>query len=123
MIEYERTGDRAAGNTYRMLLKALELATSGPNRNIFLLFGTGPALNHAMQQISPMTHPLQSFSMVHFSRNYVSFKNGSRITFYVGGSDLSRLAGMKIWDYAIDLSLDRLDPEIADWLRHAVRKN
>lgn len=124
MIEYHNTGNRSEGNTYRMLLACIAKCCSRDGQSVIALFGSRPALNHALQMAAPMTAPLGIFAFVKYSQSSVNFDNGSRIFGVVAGEDFrQRMAGLRFVDAAIDGSAERLDPILMDWLKAAIRPN
>lgn len=123
MIDYGKIEARRAGNTYRMLLKAVFLASEGKDRKIYLLFNGRPAILNALHALRAIVAPTDGFATIKHTNSTAVFGNGSRIYLWEPSS-MRTIHGMgEIFDYAVDTSLDRLDPELTQYLESVTRKN
>lgn len=114
--------DRGVGQTYRLMLRAVMFCSERPNFHCLIIFGSRPALNHALEQARMIITPLQGFALVSHSFNTVSFHNGSEVRLVVP-DNIERLRGYRINDFALDNSFRKMDAEIADWLRTILKPN
>lgn len=123
MIQYEIIQGHRCGNTIRMLLRVIELASAGPNRQIMALFGNDPMVREALNMTRAICAPMQQFAVLSYTKQQIRFGNGSSIKFW-NPKRMEIIRGLgEIYDYAVDTSVSRLDPDATQFLMASIRKN
>lgn len=109
--------NRGTGNTYRMLLKAILVASDHSHYDVAIAVHSGDMAVHALHMVRAITAPLQDFVRVRWQNRLVQFNNGSDIQFYTPRAEFR---GLRIHMVMVDeawYSVRDFTDRDREWLR------